>query len=91
MRELPSYLRVLDGGGEGGNGPASSMFGPVRAGLTTKQTTQDQVLLELLNDLERRIDDLRFRFFTVLDTLNPDMELPAEPNSSGIDGNITEV
>ena len=91
MRELPSYLRVLDGGGEGGNGPASSMFGPVRAGLTTKQTTQDQVLLELLNDLERRIDDLRFRFFTVLDTLNPDMELPAEQNLSGIDINTTEV
>jgi hypothetical protein len=91
MRELPSYLRVLDGGGEGGNGPASSMFGPVRAGLTTKQTTQNQVLSELLNDLERRIDDLRFKFFTVLDTLNPDMELPAEQNLSGIDINTTEV
>ena len=90
MRELPSYLRVLDGGGEGGNGPASSIFGPVRAGLTTKQTTQNQVLSELLNDLERRMDDLRFKFFTVLDTSSQDMELPVEPSSSGIDINITE-
>ena len=91
MRELPSYLRVLDGGGEGASGPASSMFGPVRAGLTTKQTTQNQVLSELLNDLERRIDDLRFKFFTVLDMSSQGMELPAEQNLSGIDINTTEV
>jgi hypothetical protein len=85
MRELPSYLRVLDGGGEGGNGPASSIFGPVRAGLTTKQTTQNQVLSELLNDLERRMDDLRFKFFTVLDTSTQDIKLPVEPNPFGTD------
>jgi hypothetical protein len=62
----------------------------VRAGLTTKQTTQNQVLSELLNDLERRMDDLRFKFFTVLDTSTQDIKLPAEPNSSGTDTNITE-
>ena len=77
MRELPSYLRVLDGGGEGGNGPVSSPFGPLRVGLIQSQTTQDQALSELLNDLERRIDDLKFRFFTVLDTLNTDTDLLA--------------
>jgi hypothetical protein len=82
MRELPSYLRVLDGGGEGENGSASSPFGPVRVGLTTKQITQDQLLSESLNDLERRIDDLRFRFFTVLDTLNTDTDLLALQNLS---------
>ena len=91
MRELPSYLRVLDGGGEGGNGPASSMFGPVRAGLTTKQTTQNQVLSELLNDLERRIEDLRFRFFTVLDTLNTDTDLLALQELSFPSTDGTEV
>lgn len=91
MRELPSYLRVLDGGGGEESGSALNIFGPVRAGLTTKQTTQNQVLSELLNDLERRIDDLRFRFFTVLDMSMQDMELPAEQNLSGIDINTTEV
>ena len=77
MRELPSYLRVLDGGGEGASGPALSPFGPLRADLITNRITQDQALSESLNDLERRIDDLRFRFFTVLDTLNTDTDLLA--------------
>ena len=77
MRELPSYLRVLDGGGEGASGPALSPFGPLRADLTTNRITQDRALSESLNDLERRIDDLRFRFFTVLDTLNTDTDLLA--------------
>lgn len=77
MRELPSYLRVLDGGGEGESGSASSPFGPLRVGLIQSRITQDQALSELLNDLERRIDDLRFRFFTVLDTLNTDTDLLA--------------
>lgn len=82
MRELPSYLRVLDGGGEGESGPALSPFGPLRADLIRSRTTQDQALSELLNDLERRIDDLRFRFFTVLDTLNTDTDLLALQNLS---------
>lgn len=77
MRELPSYLRVLDGGGEGESGPASSPFGPLKVGLIQSRITQDQALSELLNDLERRIDELRFRFFTVLDTLNTDTDLLA--------------
>jgi hypothetical protein len=77
MRELPSYLRVLDGGGEGESGPASSPFGPLRADLIQNRITQDRALSESLNDLERRIDDLRFRFFTVLDTLNTDTDLLA--------------
>ena len=91
MRELPSYLRVLDGGGEGESGSASSPFGPLKVGLITKQTTQDQALSELLNDLERRIDDLRFRFFTVLDTLNTDTDLLALRDLSFPDIDGTEV
>ena len=77
MRELPSYLRVLDGGGEGESGPALNPFGPLRVGLIQSRITQDQALSESLNDLERRIDELRFRFFTVLDTLNTDTDLLA--------------
>jgi hypothetical protein len=91
MRELPSYLRVLDGGGEGESGSASSPFGPLKVGLITKQTTQDQALSELLNDLERRIDDLRFRFFTVLDTLNTDTDLLALRDLSFLNIDGTEV
>ena len=91
MRELPSYLRVLDGGGEGESGLASNPFGPLKVGLITKQTTQDQALSELLNDLERRIDDLRFRFFTVLDTLNTDTDLLALRDLSFPDIDGTEV
>lgn len=82
MRELPSYLRVLDGGGEGESGLASSPFGPLKVGLIQSRITQDQALSESLNDLERRIDDLRFRFFTVLDTLNTDTDLLALQNLS---------
>ena len=45
-----------------------SPYGPVRAGLTTLQTTSDQPLSELLNCLERKIDELVFKSFTALDT-----------------------
>ena len=45
-----------------------SPFGPVRAGLTTSQTTNDQALTELLSSLERKIADLNTKSCTVLDT-----------------------
>jgi hypothetical protein len=41
----------------------------VRAGLTTSQTTQDQRLTELLNSLEREVENLNYKSFTVYDTL----------------------
>ena len=91
MRELPSYLRVLDGGGGEESGLASSPFGPLKVGLIQSRITQDQALSELLNDLERRIDDLRFRFFTVLDTLNTDTDLLALRDLSFPDIDGTEV
>jgi hypothetical protein len=47
-----------------------SPFGPVRAGLTTLQTTQDQQLTELLNSLEREVATLVSKSCTVLDTCN---------------------
>ena len=49
--------------------PAFSLYGPVKAGLTTLPTTNNQVLTELLNSLERKIADLNTKSFTVLDTL----------------------
>ena len=48
---------------------ALSPFGPVKAGLTTLPTTQDQQLTVLLSSLERKIADLNTKSFTVLDTL----------------------
>jgi hypothetical protein len=47
-----------------------SPFGPVRAGLTTWQTTNDQQLTELLSSLEREVATLVSKSCTVLDTCN---------------------
>ncbi len=47
-----------------------SPYGPVRAGLTTLQTTQDQQLTELLSSLENVVANLNYKSFAVYDTLN---------------------
>jgi len=49
---------------------ALSPYGPVRAGLTISQTTQDQQLTELLNSLENVVANLNYKSFAVYDTLN---------------------
>jgi len=49
---------------------ALSPYGPVRAGLTTSQTTLDQQLTELLSCLENVVENLNYRSFTAYDTLN---------------------
>ena len=48
---------------------ALSPFGPVRAGLTTSQTTNEARLTELLNSLESVVANLNYKSFTVYDTL----------------------
>ena len=48
---------------------ALSPYGPVRAGLTTSQTTQEARLTELLNSLENVVENLNYKSFTVYDTL----------------------
>ena len=53
---------------------ASSPFGPVRAGLTTSQRTQDQQLSELLNCLERKIEILQSKYLEAFATLRADIE-----------------
>jgi len=59
-------LRLVSAG-VGESGSVSSPFGPVRAGLiTTQRTSEDQVLTELLNSLERKIADLSIRSCEVL-------------------------
>ena len=51
-----------------------SPYGPVRAGLTTSQTTSDQQLTELLNCLENVVASLNYKSFEVYDTLNTAIE-----------------
>jgi hypothetical protein len=63
-----------------------SPFGPVRAGLTTWQTTNDQQLTELLSSLEREVATLVSKSCTVLDTCNTvTQEVSAVLSSIAID------
>ena len=47
-----------------------SPYGPVRAGLTTWQTTNDPVLMELLSSLEREVANLLSKSSTLCDMLS---------------------
>jgi hypothetical protein len=49
---------------------ACSPFGPVRAGLTSSQTTQHQQLSELLNYCLRSLEILQSKYYTDLNTLS---------------------
>jgi len=49
---------------------ALSPYGPVRAGLTTWQTTNDQQLTELLSSLEREVATLVSKSSTLCDMLS---------------------
>ena len=51
-----------------------SPYGPVRAGLTTSQITQDQRLSELLSSLESVVENLNYKSFTLYDMLNTVIE-----------------
>jgi len=59
---------------------ASSPYGPVRAGLTRMPgqeidlDAQFQRLSELLNSLEKQVETLNFKSFTVYDTFNTAIE-----------------
>ena len=47
-----------------------SPYGPVRAGLTTWQTTNDPVLTELLSSLEKEVANLLSKSSTLCDMLS---------------------
>jgi hypothetical protein len=54
---------------------ALSPYGPVRVGLTTSPKTSAEVqLMELLNSLEKIVQDLNYKSFEVYDTLNTAIE-----------------
>jgi len=60
--------------GEDESGSASTIYGPVRAGLTTSHRTHDQVLSELLNSLEREVESLNSKYCEAYVTLVSVME-----------------
>jgi len=66
-------LTSYTGGGESSK-PASSPFGPVRAGMTTRRTIPDLVLSELLNYLEKESKILENRLSAALNTLSTDIQ-----------------
>jgi len=75
-------LRLV-GAGVGESGRALSPFGPVRAGLTTTQrTNEDQVLTELLNSLERKIVELNSKSYEALNILISGIVPPAKRGTS---------
>jgi hypothetical protein len=68
-----------------------SPFGPVRAGLTTWQTTNDPVLTELLSSLEREVANLVSKSSTLCDTLNTvTQEVSAVLNATQIESAGTD-
>jgi len=67
-------LTSYTGGGESSK-PASSPFGPVRAGLTTRRTIPDLVLTELLSYLEKQSQILENRLSAVSNILNTDIKI----------------
>lgn len=66
---LPSSMPGLRLVGKESNGDASKLFGPVKAGLTTGQTTLNQQLMESLSSLEKEVQTLESRFSEVCATL----------------------
>jgi hypothetical protein len=65
------------------SGPASTIFGPVRAGLTTTQTTRPHLHTESLNDLVKIVDDLVSKYLEVSDTLITATEALVKRGRSG--------
>jgi hypothetical protein len=60
--------------GEEESGNAFSLYGPKRAGLITTPRTHDQALSELLNSLEREVEDLNSKYCEAYVTLINVME-----------------
>jgi hypothetical protein len=55
--------------GEAESGSASTIYGPVRAGLTTSPATNKEAQLsELLSSLEKRVEILESKYLEVCDT-----------------------
>ena len=89
--QSPRLTLVSGLGGVEASGLASTPFGPLRAGLIPTQTTPEVALSELLNSLEKRIDDLNSKFSTVLNTFLKDTEHLVKRGSTTLDTTTTDV
>ena len=86
-----STLRLVSAG-VGESGSALSPYGPVRAGLTTTQrTNEDQVLMELLNSLERKIAELSIKSCEVLNIFLSGTNPPVKLGTSSLNIDITNA
>jgi len=76
--------------GEEENGNAFSLYGPVKAGLTTTHRTQQVQLSASLKELERRVDDLHSRYCQAYVTLIDVTERLAKLSASIINTDIID-
>ena len=89
-RSSQSVTLTLLSGGKGESESASSIFGPVRAGLTIMPNLsivkgeQDRALMELLNTLEKQAAILLRKSCEVLDTFLTDTTHLVEPTVSSV-------
>jgi len=75
--------------GEGESGSASTIFGPVKAGLTTSQpTSKEAQLSELLKCLEKEVESLRYRYLEVCAILENDIIPRVKQTLSLLEKNI---
>ena len=89
--ESPRLTLLRGGGGVEESGSAFTTYGPVKVGLTTSHRTQHHQLSELLNDLERQIQDLESRFSEVCVISLEDILHRAERLLSTIKTDTTDV
>ena len=77
--------------GEDENGNAFSLYGPKRAGLITTPRTQEVQLSELLNSLEREVEDLNSKYCEAYVTLVSVMEHLVRLTSLLLPTNTTKI
>ena len=86
-----SNMRGLRLVGEEESGSASTIFGPVKAGLTTTHRTQSQALSELLNSLEREVESLHSKYCEAYVTLTSVMDHLVRLTGLLSDTNTTKI
>lgn len=73
-KRLHGLTLVQGGAGVEANGYVCTIYGcESHAGITLPLTSKEVQLSELLNDLERRLEILEYRYLEVLDILNTDI------------------